>query len=236
MENVIYPQIIEAGNLTNAINRMFVDIETPLQVSVNESSDGLPFAYARVENGTKFSQVYMAAHKILYLTDFWKDGVCLGNGEFEDLKILAECLNYWLTPETKVSQLSKKFVSIPINKRAIAFEEGNEVDYTWRTILNDTNRQEIRSFVELALKDNVLSKLFPYTSMSTLCFSKCTGYPYTDDTPTVSPTSDGSYIVRRSDNTEIGIGNAEHALVLVKDNLPKDIEPARKGTSDTFNY
>lgn len=77
------------------------------------------------------------------------------------------------------------------------------------------------------------AKLFPYTSLWTLCFSRCTGYPFTKDTPTVTPIADKQqYLVRASDGMELGAGSASEALKMVLEHLPKDIGPAVRGTSE----
>jgi hypothetical protein len=98
-----------------------------------------------------------------------------------------------------------------------------------------------------------LSKLFPFTSLYTLCFSKCTGYPYdTENLPNVTPKlfenfapikgrefkqqdtsqSERQFVVTMNKNKYLGSGNAEDALKIVKENLPDNVKPARKGTAD----
>lgn len=104
------------------------------------------------------------------------------------------------------------------------------------------------------MNDGVLNKLFPFTSLYTLCFSRCTGYPYdTDDLPNVTPKQfenfapikgvksitvqdrnklETQFVVTKNKSEYLGEGNAAEALKIVKENLPENIQPARKGTAD----
>src|SRR5690606_8675743 len=85
-------------------------------------------------------------------------------------------------------QLSDKFNFVVPDKDAAIFDEGKEVEHKWQSILHDPHKKEIKSFVKLAINDKVLSRLFPFTSLYTLCFSRCTGFPYdTINLPSVTP-------------------------------------------------
>lgn len=233
MTKTLYPEIEIAGGLTFALDIAFKKIGSKLRVSKNKDQDFFPGAYARMENHNKFSQTYIATEEKLYLSDFWRDGVCLGHGKTDNIDLLAEGINYWLTAKVNTKQLADKFSFITPNKDAKIFDEGNEVEYKWQSILNDPDRKEIKSFVSLAINDNVLSKLFPYTSLMTLCFSRCKGYPFTHDTPTITPIIETEhYLIRKSNGDEIDSGSASEALKIVLNNLPKDIGPAVKGTSE----
>ncbi len=69
----------------------------------------------------------------------------------------------------------------------------------------------------------------------TLCFSRCTGYPFTYDTPTVTPIFEtDQYLIRTSEGNEIGSGSASEALEIVLNNLPNGIGPEVKGTSENL--
>jgi len=229
----LYPEIVEAGGLSYALNREFEKLNSNLRVIIDEDlTNKLPFSYSRVEHKNKFSQIYIAAEEKLYLPDYWREGVCLAHGKTEEIELVAESLDYWLTSEQKTNLLSERFKFVIPDKKAVIFDNNKEVEYTWNLILNDQNRKEIKNFVKLAIKDEILKTLFPFTSLMTLCFSRCTGFPYTYDTPTVSPTLTGEYIIRLGHDKIIGQGSAIEAIKIVKDNLPKDIKPAIKGTAD----
>lgn len=227
----MYSELEKVGGLQNAIDIEFEKINSELRVTRDIDLDKIPLTIAIIVHGQKYSQVYIAAEKKLYLPDFWRDGVCLAHGSTPYIDQLAVCINFWLTTNANTKQLADKFTFVTPNSNATFYDEGKEVEYKWNAILNDPYRKELNEFVTLAIQDGVLSSLFPYTSLDTLCFSRCTGYPFSYDTPTVTPISETDrYLVRASDGSEIGSGSANEALKFVLDNLPNDIEPAVKGT------
>jgi hypothetical protein len=233
---MLYPEIENAGGLRNALAAEFNKIDSCLKDVSDNSSDMMPATYSRVEKGKKFSQVYLAAEEKLYLPDFWREGVCLAHGKTSSLTELAKVLDFWLCKDVTTAELSSAFSFIEPNNKAAAFDENSEVEYTWARIQSDDSRKELKTFVDLAIKDEILGKLFPFTSLYTLCFSRCTGYPYTYDTPTVTPVDknvfgQSRYEVRLPSNQVIGRGNAKASLSLVKANLPLDIKAAVKGTA-----
>lgn len=234
---MLYPELDEAGGLRSALAAEFSKIDSCLKDVSDSSSDIMPSTYSRVGKGKKFSQVYLAAEEKLYLPDFWREGVCLAHGKTSSLIELAKVLDFWLCKDVTTAELSSVFSFIEPNDKAAAFDENREVDYTWARIQSDDSRKGLKAFVDLAIKDEILGKLFPFTSLYTLCFSRCTGYPYTYDTPTVTPVGknlfgQSKYEVRMPDNQVLGRGNAAASIALVKANLPSDIKPAVKGTAE----
>lgn len=235
MTVVNYPEIESAGGFVPALNVAFKNIGSVLRVSNELNGNTFPGSYALIEHDDKFSQIYIASEEKLFLPDYWRQGVCLAHGKIDELELLAKSIEFWLNNDVKTDQLADKFSFISPSKEASIYDDGNEVEYRWKKILNDPERKEIKEFVELAIKNNTLSKLFPYTSLLTLCFSRCTGYPFTYDTPTVTPILEtNQFLVRAHDETEIGHGSVSEALKMVLDNLPSNIGPAVKGTSETI--
>lgn len=250
----MYPELDKVGGLQNAINIEFEKLNSTLRVTQDSKLDKIPSTYARIENGQKFSQVYIGAKEKIYLPDFWKEGVWLADGKTTNISDLAQVLDFWLSNDITTKQLADKFSFVSPNDKALAFDNNNEVEYTWNLILQDQHRTEIHGFVKLAIKDNVLNKLFPFTSLYTLCFSRCTGYPYdTDNLPSVTPKLfenfvpiqerknsaeqeikklEMQFVVTKNRSEYLGEGNAEEALQIVKANLPDNVQPARKGTAD----
>ena len=250
----MYPELEKVGGLQNAIDIEFEKLNSDLRVTKDTNLEKLPFTYARIEKGQKFSQVYIGSEEKIYLPDFWKEGVCLAHGKTKNIAELGQALDFWLCNNITTKELANKFSFVIPNHKATAFDENKEVEYTWNCILQDKSRAEIHDFVTLAIKDEVLSKLFPFTSLYTLCFSRCTGYPYdTNDLPNVTPKlfenfastiiektsthqdteiSEVQFVVTKNRGEYIGVGNAEVALQIVKANLPDNVKPARKGTAD----
>jgi len=249
----MYPELEKVGGLQIAINNELEKLNSILRVSDEPELKKIPLTYARIENGQRFSQVYIGAEEKLYLPDFWKEGVCLAHGQTQNITELGQVLDYWLCNNITTNELAEKFNFVVPNDKAIAFDQNKEVEYTWNAILQDKSREELHDFVKLAIKDDVLSKLFPFTSLYTLCFSKCTGYPYdTDNLPNVTPKQFENFApimgreFKQQDTNQLGIqfvvamnkdkylgsGNAEEALKIVKENMPDNVKPARKGTAD----
>ncbi|MVO07750.1 hypothetical protein GOQ30_01065 [Flavobacterium sp. TP390] len=233
------------AGLGKVINRALVERNSVLRVSEVSDLETLPFSYAVIKNGKKFSQVDIAKNEKLFLLDFWSDGVCLANGHASSLSELVDMLEFWLCNAIPTRALAERFSSITANEIAIAFDANQEVAYTWNLILQDTSL-ELTDFVRLAYQDEVVRLLFPYTSLYTLCFSRCTGYPYDSvGLPNVTSKrfetfvgitgnkpSEVQYVVTINGTTYLGEGNAEEALQIVKAHLPKDITAARKGTAE----
>lgn len=234
---MMYSELDAAGGLSNALNAELSKLDSCLTSFANNSIAGMPSSYSRVERGQKFSQIYLAAHEQLYLPDFWKEEVCLAHGKTPTLVELAQALDWWLCKDVPLQELVAAFPFIEPTAVAAVFEEGREVAFMWRRLQMDESRTELKAFVDVAIRDALLSRLFPFTSLFTLCFSRCTGYPYTYDTPTVTPLERSlvggwQYEVRLPDNTVVGRGSAAEALAMVKANLPLGIQPAVKGTAE----
>ncbi|MCP9764194.1 hypothetical protein EGI31_14675 [Lacihabitans soyangensis] len=250
----MYPELEKVGGLQNAIDFEFVKFNSNLRVLRESNLDEFPLNFSLIKNGKKFSQVYIGAEEKLYLPDFWKDGVCLANGHTKNISELIQVIDYWLCNEVTTRELADKFSFVSPNEKAFAFDDNKEVEYTWNLILQDKFNTELIEFVKIAIKDEVLSKLFPFTSLYTLCFSRCTGYPYdTEDLPNVTPKQfenfvpikekksieeqdrnkfETLFVVTKNRNEYLGEGNAEEALKIVKANLLDNVQPARKGTAD----
>lgn len=254
----LYPEIDKAGGLDNALNLAFEKINSTARVAVNDNLKTLPFTWAVVEKANKFSQVSIAAKIKLFQSDFWRDGVCLAHAGTESISDIAIAIDYWLTQDIPTQALADKFLFVRPNDKAKAFDEHTEVAYSWNTLLTDDS-MGLAAFVSAALEDEVLSQLFPFTSLYTLCFSRCTGYPYdTDHLPNVTAKQFGHFEVQeyhQQDKEEIsqqdagpvyvvtnhrrkylGEGNAVEALKIVRANLPRDIKPARKGTAEDTEF
>ncbi|MFC4635354.1 DUF6193 family natural product biosynthesis protein [Dokdonia ponticola] len=230
----MYLEIEKYGNINNALNSEFAKIKSPLRVQESESIDKFPLTYALVEYRNKFSQIYLAGKKHVFLPDFWRDGVCLANGQTNELNELVRVVDFWLLNDVSTNELSETFIWVKPNKKAIAFDENRAVEYAWNSYLKNEIFKDFQEFIEIAKQDEIIGKLFPFTSLMRLCFSRCTGYPYTYDIPIVIPIIDekGKYEVRSSNDVIIGRGTAIQTLKMLKSHLPKNIKPAVKGTAD----
>jgi hypothetical protein len=255
----MYPELQKAGGLSKALNLEFEKINSTFKVAIDANLH-LPFTYARVETGNKFCQIYIASKEKLYMSDFWRNGVCVAHASIDNISDLAKVIDFWLKENVSTQALAEEFSFVKPDNQAKAFDDNNEVEYTWNCILQNGNSLELEEFVQLASRDEILSKLFPFTSLYTLCFSRCTGFPYdTTDLPNVTPKqyihfalSKSSpeyakvkqdqdnipvskiYVVTKNINQYLGEGDVNEALKIVQNNLPDNIGPAVKGTKNNY--
>ena len=87
--------------------------------------------------------------------------------------------------------------------------------------------------LEAAYAEPRLRRLFPWTGMGELHFSRCTGWPWTWDVPYIQPAADGGYWVSGPRRSEV-VGPAatpQEAIAMVIERLPPNCGPAFVGTS-----
>ncbi|WP_109301354.1 DUF6193 family natural product biosynthesis protein [Aquimarina sp. AU474] len=230
----MYLEIEKHGSINEALNKEFASIGSPLRVEVDENLLKPPMSWAIIKNENKYSQVHLAKEEELYLPDFWRNGVCLANGQTNNFKELVRVVNHWLLEDVFTSELALKYELVSVDEKAEAFDEKREVKYTWNRYLRDESEDELRDFIRIAMNDQIVGKLFPYKSLTKLCLSRCTGYPYTSDTPFVNPSrvKKGVFEVWSNEYKKIGEGNALEALKYIKDCLPANIQPAISGTGN----
>ncbi len=191
--------------------------------------------YGRVERANRFSQVYTAAEERLFLFDFWRDGVHLADAQTPDLKETARAIDKWVATECSLDELAELHI-VTLTQGAKSYDQGTEVEDRWSLYLQTIghNFPELVSFVHAAAQAPQLRQLFPYTSLNHFCFSRCTGYPFTRDTPHVRPQEDGSYNVYSRENGLVGNGDAATAVQLVIAHLPPNCGAAVRGTVETM--
>lgn len=242
----LYPEIDEAGGLNSLLNDTFRQIGSLRTTRIDDNIGYVDFYHADVVSDTKLSQIMVASHEKLYLVDYWRDGVCLASGGAKNIISIAESVDFWMSNNVPTTTLAEKYPFIKPREKASAFDAGIEVEYTWNEILHNKSNAELHDFVVLAINDEVLGKLFPFISVSALCFSRCTGYVYdTDGLPIVIPKrfshfanandqsfNDNTFVVAKDTYNYLGEGTAEEALRIVRNNLSADTKPAVKGTAD----
>ena len=89
-------------------------------------------------------------------------------------------------------------------------------------VLEAANRPELR-------------RLYPFTSVETLHFSRTTGFPFTRDCPFAVPIEGGRFRVMAADRKLVlGEGDAVQAADMLVANLPRNCGPAIHGTAESF--
>jgi hypothetical protein len=93
LDRTLYPDILRAGGLGQRIQEALRAIGS--QVVVAPDKD-MPFFYARVESGGRWSQVKIAAEERLFLADFWSDGVRLADLSITTPEDLVAAIEFWV--------------------------------------------------------------------------------------------------------------------------------------------
>lgn len=230
----LYADIIGHGSLKAAVQDALRGVGSPLgAVDMTDSGARNFVAYARVEQGPRFSQIYMAQKERLFLFDFWDKGVCMANAKSAELSTTATAIHDWITSSCRVAELKARHPFVVATPDAEQYEHGTIVEARWQEYLAHLPAQfpDLGPILQAAAARQELRQLFPFTSMTTFCLSRCTGYPFTTDTPSVTPLGHDDYEVR-SGKKKLGRGNAQIAIELVVRGLPPNCGPAVAGTAE----
>jgi hypothetical protein len=260
-QSSFYSDVTEAGGLGSALQTQLKTIGSPLDVKRPdpEVTKLIPFDWEVVKHKQRSSQVQIAAHQRLFMLDFWDRGVCLARGSTPLLPEVAEVIDAWIAREVSTAELQQRFPFVGVDPSAESHEQGAaaEVEQKWQTLYRQVKNEESRlvlvPLVERAMEVPVLRQLFPFTSLFTLRFSRCTGYPFFVDCPSVCPSrwlphpAAGPipeqraalgpaklYTVIDSKGHFLGEGDAAEAIELIVRHLPPNCGPAIQGTADSF--
>ena len=244
IDKTLYPDIAQAGSLDVAISKSLSDVGSKLISDGTEVNKFMP--YARVENGSRFSQIHIAGGQRLFLFDFWSDGVVFGSASCSEISDVARSIHAWITDGLSTEKMSALFTFFTPSESGKAHEAGVYVEHQWQSLLEGWRVQE-KSFgspertptrlIEAAMKRPELRQLFPFTSLISLCFSRTTGYPFTRDCPRIEPQGNDIYWVYMPTSFEIfGKGNIEEVLDILIEHLPPNCGAAINGTADDFAF
>jgi hypothetical protein len=238
----LYSDVKEKGGLAEAIEFSLNEIGSSLVSEKMDFEIPFPIVYVRFEKENRFSQIYVAKERRLFIGDLWQDGICLGDVATDSLTDLARFLHNFLEVREKLFDNQSKFDFVSLYEKAKAFEEDKEIEWQWKSLKEYIPRDFpcLIPFLDIASKNEILNQLYPFTSMNTFHFSRCTGFPFTKDCPAVFPIlnikDELEYYEVRMPKTKqlVGKGNAEEVLQIVLDNLPKNCGRAVKGTAENF--
>ena len=230
--NEFYPDLIRAGSLEAAIAEELARGGARFSVTGSPLPGGP--VYARVGDNARQVLAYVAQDERRFVAGFWKNGVRLADVATDSLPALVETITHWMTGDPSSAEFQSRFPFVQVTGRAVAYERGEETEYQWQRLLSNQRSwgpYPVMEFLEAASRRPELRQLFPYTSMTTVCFSRCTGYPFTRDTPTARPLPNGTWEVRDADGRVLGQGNVEAAGDLCVRALPPGCGPAVPGTA-----
>jgi hypothetical protein len=230
--HTLYPELGKHnGSLAQALDAELLGIGSTLRATtVGPLSAHI--VHARVEYSARFSQVFLAAKERLFMFDAWCRGVCLGNGSTPDLALAAQAIDTWVSGAGSIFELAERFRgTVAANAEAAAFERGTEVEARWHKYLTEDLEPLL---VAAASQRPTLRQLFPFFSLYSLCFSRCSGYPYTRDLPSIRQTSGGAYLVKHPVHGESEPLELEQALDRLLTQVPANCGPAVAGTADDY--
>jgi len=243
VDRALYPELFEAGGLAAALSRCLEKAGSQLLVHTM-GPQSVPFA--SVKSTDRSSQVTLAAHERKFSVDFWCQGCKYGHGWSDALADVARSIILFHERAGTIENLEAKFPWFDVSEDGKAHQEGPEAYLLciWQLLEEWLVEDEpdgslmkaLVPLIRLARADPELEELLPFTSEHRLCFSRTTGYPFTDDCPMVEPNDDGqSYRVIGRDGEDDLLGDglsAEEAIELLVENLPPGCGPAMHGTAD----
>jgi hypothetical protein len=108
------------------------------------------------------------------------------------------------------------------------------VEAGWQVVRDDGRvRAEL---LDAAYAEPRLRRLFPWTGMGELHFSRCTEWPWTWDVPYIEPAAGGTYLVSGPSRAETvgAAATAQEAVAMVVDRLPPGTSSVFVGTRAEF--
>lgn len=232
----LYPDIVQCGSLGVLLRREFERIGSPLKaVGYDESSGGSSY-WAAVRLGGRGGAIAVATKVRLFIVSFRVDGVQLGWMKTDSVDPMARALHAWAVERTSTAQLKAAFPEVCVQPAAASYEEGPKayIESQWAELIARVSETlpELFPVVHLARDTAALRDLLPFTSHDILGFSRCTGYPFTRDCPSIAAVGENRFCVRGPSGERLGEGDAETAVKIARENLPENCGEAVHGTSD----
>ncbi len=226
--NDFHPDLQLQGGLPQALQAAFHDIGSNLTASSSTFWGFL--VHAVVRSGSRSSQIFVAQERRWFSVDFWAHGVLLAQGGTSELTAVARAVDTWMTTECTAAVLAAAFPFIRPEADADVYERGDETEHKWDYYLSQTDLP-VHPFIVAASRRPELRQLFPFTSLLSFRFSRCTGYPFSGETPYVWPLAEGRFQLNSRSHEKLAMGTAEEVADLAVRQLPPDCGPARPGTA-----
>jgi hypothetical protein len=242
----LYPDIEESGSLAQLLDTHFAQIGSPLRCQDVQRKHIHQFASVRVEGGS--SRISADLTKRLFrLDDLWLDGVSLGSQSRSTSEEVALALHQLIVLRQNPLEFQEQFSWLQLDDHGRAFFGGAKAytDFQWQQLeerLGDSPYPSMKQLYPALLAARAhpqLGALYPFTSIATLHFSRCTGYPFDIPCSGVCPSEeDEIYVVHHRQKARYkGIefrGALEDAIAFIAAQLPPDCGPARQGTGETL--
>ena len=211
-------------------------------LSVNGIDQKSTSLWINITGLQRHSQVFLAAQERCIMADLWENGVLIGNASSDSF---AEMGKFWraaLLQNLSLDEIEALAPCFRASEAGRAQEQGAQtyVNDAWKKLLMRLESEPTHSLALAASQIPMLRQLLPYTSLGRLCFSRCTGYPFSYDCPCAAfVKNDKRFAVLKAHgyrggfNSEpLGFGNAQEAAQMLADALPSNCGPAILGTAD----
>jgi hypothetical protein len=235
----LYPEVMSAGGLGYALAAEARGQGVVLKLDERTVS---PMAFVGSDN--VHVKVHMTGRVDRFWLEGWRLGVDLISGVTPSLAEVVSVCARWKDGFT-LQQMTQRFPFLHYEAMAEAHEKGpaEAVEQKWRTMLDSESSRHPSTMTVLkeAHSRPTLRRLFPFTSVMDVHFSRCTGYPFTHDAPWVEPLAEGEFRVAimqpwHGDTARVVelavVKTAAEAVDVVLANLPADCGPAVAGTAE----
>lgn len=234
-----YRDIAAAGSLENLLRAELLRRVEPSACAFFHQPNGVSSRYwLSCKTARRHGSIACASQERLFLSEFWERGVVLARMKTTSLDVVTQGLLAWYVDMTSTSAFERAVADVEICPHAASYQAGasNYVDYRWSELLDRSNDQSaipgLAELVRAAAKRVELRSLLPFTSHEWLSFSRCTGYPFSGDCPSIRPASVSTFQVLGAARKSLGAGDVGETLNIVVSNLPEEIGPAVHGRAD----
>ncbi len=227
----LYPDVHAAGGLRVALQSHLRTVVLDPPVEYPGPPPG-PWTGGGATVGERMIYVGVAVHVRGFIGGFWEAGVYMGSYESTSLRETAELFERWISAGDRALRLSGGANTVvELKSWAVAHQLGSEayVEFWWNQLFRDASDPRQFQLIRAAARVPALRGLRPFTSHWTLHFSRCTGFPFSDDCPSITPVETGLYTVSDASRTPIDTLGAEAAVLLAASYLPPGTGPAVRG-------
>lgn len=236
----LYPDLEKFGGLPQALQPLLAKLHGELMA---EGLDKPFIVYASVRRESRSSQVMIARNHRAFSTDFWDQGVQYGSGWAKSLEDVAAAIHGFLVHRLDAAALKASHSWVGVLEQAFVHECGATafVEHAWQGYVTwlakeppQSAEHKLLPLIRACMTRKRLRLLMPFTSHNHLCFSRTTGFPYTDECPPAFPVGDGFRMHRVDACTGPVDGDAETIARALEDSLSPSCPPAYHGTAESL--
>ncbi|MEU4098373.1 DUF6193 family natural product biosynthesis protein [Streptomyces sp. NPDC026673] len=226
MYATLYPEVVEAGSLQNALQTT-VDREGRALTVELTSSPGWRYVAAKMEANDRSANVLMASGERKFLVDCWAHEVHMASGSAQDLAEVAGALRTWIQG-ARVRELVAQWAFLRTWELAEAHERGEAVPARWQMMRESAARRQDadwQDLIEAAFEQPRLRVLSPGRSMFWLTFSRRAAPPICHDLPRTRPLGNGRFEVTFANGQVQQVDGAATTVATILNGLPDDAVP-----------